>query len=133
MMAPKGVVDKNTWQRISRSVDYVDQLYESLSKELNLKDDTASRITPIGKEVLEWRAILRRSEFLEHKEVDKVFNIHGDEINPELRDISKMLGKKRKWYVKQSSQGVNLENISMSHISVTNDDDSDDDSDGDEE
>lgn len=65
----------------------------SLSKELNLKDDIASRITPFGNEVLEWRAILRRSEFLDHKEIDKVFNIYRDEIDPELQDISKILDK----------------------------------------
>ena len=98
MMAPKGIVDKVTG--ISRSVDHVDKLYSILSGELNIKDETELRFTPIGKEVTEWRALLRYSRFLLNENETDVFNIHGEVINPDMANISKILSEKRSSYYK---------------------------------
>ena len=118
-MAPKGIIDNTTWQRISRSVDYFDTLYSLLSGELDISEETELRLTPIGNEVTEWRALLRYSGFLMHKNETDVFNIHGDVINPELASISNVLSDKRKMYFKMHLSGHKLENIRLNPFLIT--------------
>ena len=130
MMAPKGVVDGVTWQRISRSVDYFDDLYSLLAEDLNFKGDTESRFISIGNEVTEWRAQLRYSQFLLSKSAVDVFNIHGEVLNPELADIANVLSQKRNLYFKTHASGVKLENVNLTPLIViegcVNEDSSDD-------
>ena len=118
MMAPKGVVDGVTWQRISRSVDHFDNLYNLLAEDLNIKEDTELRFTSIGNEVTEWRAQLRYSEFLLCKSTVDVFNIHGEVLNPELADISKVLSQRRNFFFKTHASGVKLENVNLTPLSI---------------
>lgn len=131
-MAPKGPVDKATWQRISRSVDHVDKLYDLLANELNIRDDTAIRFVPIGDEVTEWRSILRQSKFLSN-EKNELSNIHGEPLNDELVHISSILSQKRKVYYEKHLNGVNLENITTDCVIISQEEMQDSSSDDEEE
>ena len=63
MMPPTGVIDKATWLKISWSFDDVDELYNLIEEELNLKVGTESRYVAIGDEVADWQALLRYCGF----------------------------------------------------------------------
>ena len=117
MLAPKGPVEKITWQRISRSVDYVEELYDKTSDILHLNYEPELRIVGLKDEVNEWRAILRSSRFLEQKDKN-LKNIHGELLNQEIVNLSSILEQKRKDYYKERLNGKNLENIRLPLIKI---------------
>ena len=117
-MTPKGNVDNLTWQKISRSVDKVDRLHDKVSNTLNFKDVTSSRIVLLGGEITEWRALLRHSEYLEHKNETYAFNIYGEILNSELINLSVTLKGKMAEYWHKHAYGTRLENIWLSRIKV---------------
>ena len=39
MLAPKGVVEKHTWQQISRSIDKIDEIHNNASNLMNISDN----------------------------------------------------------------------------------------------
>ena len=45
MIAPKGSISKDTWKRISRSIDDIESIYVSVSKKLGLESDETYRDT----------------------------------------------------------------------------------------
>ena len=118
MLAPKGIVEKGTWQRISRSVDTVDAIHSNVSKMLVLKDYSPTRNILISNELLEWRALLRHSKYLENKENGTVFNIYGQSMGDDMLNISKKLEDKRKDYWKSHVAGVNLQNIRCERLNL---------------
>ena len=64
MLVPKGVVKKETWQCISRSVDEIDVACKKASQFLQISDNTRSRNILLSPGIKEWRAILRDLEYL---------------------------------------------------------------------
>ena len=68
LIAPKGNVEKSTLQRISRSIDKLDKIYDNASSLLTLGTDTRPRVILLSEEIMEWRAVLRYSKFLEYKD-----------------------------------------------------------------
>lgn len=112
MMAPKRSVDKSTWQRISRCVDAFDRIYENTSNLLDLKDDAGSRNIILGNEIIEWRAFLRHSKFLDHNDSSTVFNIYGEPISSNFLNLTEKLKQKRLEYWRQHREGVHLQKIS---------------------
>ncbi|XP_057303732.1 uncharacterized protein LOC130641092 [Hydractinia symbiolongicarpus] len=112
MMAPKGSVDKSTWQRISRCVDAFDRIYENTSNLLDLKDDAGSRNIILGNEIIEWRAFLRHSKFLDNNDSSTVFNIYGEPISSNFLNLTEKLKQKRLEYWRQHREGVHLQKIS---------------------
>lgn len=80
MIAPKGIISSTTWQRISRSIDKIDGILENSSKILGTVEETRNRTIILNKETIEWRAILRHSNFLENEPQEHVVNIYGEEI-----------------------------------------------------
>ena len=53
LLAPKGVVEKNVWQRISRSVDTIDKIYANASSDLMLFSETKPRFIKRGNSRME--------------------------------------------------------------------------------
>lgn len=117
-IAPKGKVDKTTWQRISRCIDVVDDVHENTSKLLNVSDEPYQRNILLSNEILEWRSVLRHSKFLCNKDETHVFNIHGEVLNPELKNLSYILEQKRSQYSRDYLDGINLENIKLDLIRI---------------
>ena len=64
MLAPKGVVKKETWKCVSRSVDDVNVVCKNAFQFLQISDNTRSRSILLSPEIKEWTAILRDSEYL---------------------------------------------------------------------
>ena len=62
-IAPKGAVTAKTWQKISRSIDRVDDIVENAKSQLGIFDIPLSRNILLTKEISEWRAVLRLSGF----------------------------------------------------------------------
>jgi len=120
MLAPKGIVDKSTWQNISRCVDKVDKIYKNTSKVLNLQDEAEPRIVFLSDEILEWRAVLRYSSLLENTDTDNIYNIYGEVLNGELSNLSTLLKEKRLQYWKTHLDGTSLENIRLDRVSILN-------------
>ena len=78
MLSPKGPVDKTTWQKISRCVDKVDKIYSNVASYFKLSEENDQRIPLLSEEILEWRAVLRHSKFLNYEDPNNVYNIHGE-------------------------------------------------------
>ena len=64
MFSHKGVVEKETWQHISRSVDDIDAVCKNASQFLQISDNPRSRNILLSPEIKEWTAVLRDSEYL---------------------------------------------------------------------
>lgn len=111
MMAPKGNVDKATWQRISRCVDTFDKIYDNVSNLLSLKDDPRSGNILLSEEITEWRAFLRHSKFLDKTESSQIFNIFGEPMSDSLINLSERLREKRLEYWRQHLNGLKLSKI----------------------
>ena len=67
MMAGKGLTSKEGWQRLARSVDTVEDVLKHGMELLNMKEDDpyAMKHTPLEKEIIKWRAVLRESKMLQ--------------------------------------------------------------------
>ena len=70
-MAPKGSITAETWQRIARSHDKVNNVVDHAMDLLNFNDEERSRFVNIGNEVVKWRALLRHSKYLRSNTVVK--------------------------------------------------------------
>ena len=70
-MAPKSDVRAETWQRIARSHDKVNNVVDHAMDLLNFNGEERSRFVNIGNEVVKWRALLRHSKYLRSNTVVK--------------------------------------------------------------
>ena len=70
-MAPKGSITAETWQRIARSHDKVNNVVDHAMDLLNFNDEERSRFVNIGNEVVKWRALLHHSKYLRSNTVVK--------------------------------------------------------------
>ena len=119
MLAPKGVVKKETWQRISHSVDEIDVACKKASQFLQISDNPRSQNILLGPGIKEWRAILRDLEYLFQENGNSiVYNINGEELNEELSDLSVNLTEKHKKFWTAHANGTKLENIHYKNIEV---------------
>ena len=111
-LSPKGIVDKKTWQQISRSVDKIEDIYQNASSYLNLNEETQTRNVLLGDEILEWRAILRYSQLLVNSESETVFNIHGESLSDEMSQLNTVLKEQMDNYWAAHLNGEKLATIS---------------------
>ena len=119
MLAPKGVVKKETWKCVSRSVDDVDVVCKNTFQFLQILDNTRSRSILLSPEIKEWTVILRDSEYLFQENGNSiVHNINGEELNEELSDLSINLTEKHKKFWTAHANGIKLENIHYKNIEV---------------
>ena len=117
-MSPKGVVSSEMWTRVARSIDKVDAMVERGVQLLNYRDENQSRFTDISKEIVEWRAYLRNSNYLKHKQM---VNIDGEPLNPQIINLKDSIKEKRQEYFKKALT-VPLENIRYKNLKVTSSD-----------
>ena len=62
MVAPKGIVTNETWKRISRSIDKIEDVCVNTNINLNVPDDDVYRETNIYNEIATWRAVIHLSD-----------------------------------------------------------------------
>ena len=67
-IAPKGIVSAKVWQRISRSVDKVENLDKKTKLFLNLNREITSQNMLLENETIEWRALLHLSNYITDNE-----------------------------------------------------------------
>ncbi|XP_057311750.1 uncharacterized protein LOC130649485 [Hydractinia symbiolongicarpus] len=112
MIAPKGIVDKSTWKRISRSIDKFDSLYTKYSNILKVNEKSGSRNIILNEEVIQWRSVLRYSNYLtQYNQHEAAFNIFGENLHDNLLNLSNKAKTKRLFYWEQKRNGKNLQNI----------------------
>ena len=122
LLAPKGFVEKKTWQRISRSIDKIDVIYKNSSEHLHIGGETKTRIILNSAEVLEWRSMIRFSSFLTYtSESNDVFNIHGEPLSEKMRDLKGNLDEEMKTFYKRHLDGECLAKISTGTIYALDD------------
>ena len=119
LVAPKGIVERSVWQRISRSIDKLDEIYSNASKYLSLTSDTQPRVVLLGDEILEWRAVLRHSEYLDVERTDVAYSMTGDILSNDMINLPSKLRQKRLGYW-QMATNTPLENISYQNLNVLN-------------
>ena len=117
-MSPKGVVSSEMWTRVARSINKVDTMVERGTQLLNYRNENQSRFTDISKEIVEWRAHLRNSNYLRH---NQMVNIDGEPLNPQLINLMDTIKEKRQEYFKKALN-VPLENIRYENLKVTSSD-----------
>ena len=118
LLAPKGIVSKKTWQRISRSLDSVDLICKNTSSILGTSEEARSRTTILNDETLEWRAVLRKSGFLVDEQSKFVTNIYGEVLSEDLVDFSSKIEMKRKDYWDAAKDGTPLQNITYENLTI---------------
>ena len=93
-IAPKGIVSVKIWQRISRSVDKVKSLDKKAKWFLNLNREITSRKMLLENETIEWRALLRLSNYITDSESNRLTNIYGEPLHEDMRNLSGNAKKK---------------------------------------
>ena len=116
-IAPKGAVTAKTWQKISRSIDRVDDIVENAKSQLGIFDIPLSRNILLTKEISEWRAVLRLSGFLSGEKNTVITNIYNEKLSNDLVDFTNSVSNKRNEYFKKALN-VPLENITYRNLSV---------------
>jgi len=128
MIAPKGPVDKFTWQRISRSVDKIENIYEHASALLDISDETHQSTINLEAEILEWRAVLRHSKFLDNSDENHIYDIFGNVLSSDLLNFKENMEAKMYEYWASHLTGKNLQNINLIPLNVLSKDTTDSDS-----
>ena len=118
-MAPKGMVTKETWTRISRSLDDVDLAVRHGMRLLNYFDGDSRQFTNIINEIVAWRAYLRNSQYLK-QDCDRPMTMSGKILSPEMNNLREVLHKKRQLYFEMATS-TNLENIRYDNVELTSD------------
>ena len=122
MIAPKGKMSTEMWQRVARNVDSVDAIVKNGMSLLGIREDDQYdiRFTPIEKEVILWRAHLRYRNYL-YTNSNSVVDIHGDELNSKLVYFLDNLNELHKLYFEKALT-QNIENIRYPIIKVSSND-----------
>ena len=78
-VAPKGSITAETWQRIVRSHNKVNNVVDHAMDLLNFNDEERSRFVNIGNEVVKWRALFCYSKYL-RSNTGSFVGIYGDNL-----------------------------------------------------
>ena len=116
-IAPKGIVSAKVWQRISRSVDKLENLDKKTKWLLNLNREITSRNMLLENETIQWRALLRLSNYISGNESNRLTNIYGEPLHEDMRNLSGNAKKKVMQYF-CAAINVNLEIITYDNLQV---------------
>ena len=117
-MSPKVAVSSEMWLRVARSIDKVDSMVQRGIGLLDYRNEDGTRITDISKEIVEWRAFLRTSQYLRLK---KLVNTNGEALNPALINLKlTMKAKRLEFYTKAKT--TPLQNIRYDNLTVSSSD-----------
>ena len=100
-IAPKGAVTAKTSQKISPSIDRVDDIVENVKSQLGIFDIPLSRNVLQTREISEWRAVLRLSGFLSGEKNTVITNIYNEKLSNDLVDFTNSVSDKRNEYFKK--------------------------------
>ena len=124
-IAPKGIVNSKTWQKISRSIDKVEHVIDNAKKNLGISNVNSERNILLENEIMEWRAFLRLSSFISNSKCGFIQNIYGEKLSDDLINLTRNLTNKRKEYF-TAALNIPLENINYENLHVFSPDDTDD-------
>ena len=122
MIAPKGAMSTEMWERVARNVDPVGAIVKNGMSLLNVRenDQYSIRFTPIQKELVKWMAQLRYTGYL-HTQSDFVLDIHNNLLNSELNDFTANMSRYRNKYFEIALE-KDLENIRYPSMNVKSND-----------
>ena len=87
-IAPKGIVSAKVWQRISRSVDKVENLDKNTKSFLNLNREITSQNMLLENETIEWRALLYLSNYITDNKSNRRTNIFSEPLHEDMGNLS---------------------------------------------
>ena len=120
MMAPKGDISKETWQRIGRSVDKMEKIQLHLNETLGNVYDDKERKIDIYDEICKWRAVLRHSKIIDSfDEEGLIKNIYNEPLSHDLDDFIETLTNQMSIYWNKAAEGIPLKSIRMELLHVT--------------
>ena len=73
----------------------------------------------MSEETIEWRAVLRHSEFLKDTPSKYIYNIYGEELDEDLIDLPSKLDYKRSEFWEAVASGQLIEKIKSTPIKAT--------------
>ena len=109
-IAPKGIVNSKTWQKISRSIDKVEHVIDNAKKNLGISNVNSERNILLENEIMEWRAFFRLSSFISNSKCGFIQNIYGEKLSDDLINLTRNLTNKRKECF-TAALNIPLENI----------------------
>ena len=93
-IAPKGIVSVKVWQCISRLVDKIENLDRKTKFFLNLNREMMSRNMLLENKTIEWRALLRLSNYITDNKSNRLTNIYGEPLHEDIGNLSGNAEKK---------------------------------------
>ena len=93
-IAPKGIVSVKVWQCISRLVDKIENLDKKTKFFLNLNREMMSRNMLLESKTIEWRALLRLSNYITDNKSNRLTNIYGEPLHEDIGNLSGNAKKK---------------------------------------
>ena len=95
VLAPKGVIKSKTWQRISHSIDKVEDIVNNAKTKLGISSLALARNILLQKGIIEWQAILTISSFISNTRCTSVRNIYGEKLSDDIIDFANVSNKRK--------------------------------------
>ena len=85
MLASKSNDGSSMWQKVKQIIN----ITKNINATLKIHDEDGERSLNIDKEILNWRALLRKSKYLKSPgNTEYVFNIHRKRLSTDLINFS---------------------------------------------
>ena len=121
MIALKGSISKDTWKRISRSIDDIETIYVSVSKKLCLESDETYRDIDLYHEIVKWRAVLRSSQLLENPNEDSIKSIYNEPLSDDMGNLTEKLNENMNYFWSEVASGKPIEKVKLNVFKVFHD------------
>ena len=118
MIAPKGLILRDMWKRISRSIDDNESIYVSNSKKLGLGSDETCRNIDLYCEIVKWIAVLRSSQLLENPNEDSIKNIYNEPSSDDMDNLTEKLNKNMNYFWSDVASGIPIEKVKSNALKV---------------
>ena len=118
MIAPKGLILRDMWKRISRSIDDNETIYVSNSKKLGLGSDETYHNIDLYCEIVKWIAVLRSSQLLENPNEDSIKNIYSEPSSDDMDNLTEKLNKNMNYFWSDVASGIPIENVKSNALKV---------------
>ena len=100
-------------------MDEFDQIYESVSKVLNLPDSDQDKFIDLNNEILVWRAVIRSTGYFSSNNYSNLpKNIHNEVLSEDMLNFSDNIKRKRELFWKAVEEGSPIENVKCDHLCV---------------
>ena len=95
-VAPKGIVNSKTWQKISGLIDKLEYVIDNAKKNIGISNVNSERNILLENEIMEWRAVLRLSSFLANSKCGFIQDVYGETLSDDLINLSRNFTNKGK-------------------------------------